>query len=179
MADNYLEKKMEDRARTTPRISSPVRRKGIVSLPYPQRIVLAYTPAAEPSPALAHAVRAIAQFGCKVALICAQCDIAANRRAAEQTGARHIPFPIPQALDYVNNTWGQPDIFIIDGNLIPPQISAGIDSPDQRLIAIAEAPIHHPVAISNAIHPSHPHPDQAALLLTLPAATFTAITLTK
>lgn len=182
MADNYLEKKMEDRARTAPRTAAPSRRKGTVSIACPARTVVAYTPAAEPSAPFAVAARAIAQAGGRVALLCGISDLDANRRAAQQTGSRLIPYPTDDALQYILRQWGAPDTLLIDGADVPDALPDAL-APDARIIALAPAPFcpvnERSPAISNAIHPDHPHPDRAAILLTLPAATFSGVTLNK
>lgn len=180
MADNYLEKKMEDHARAAapaPRYD----RRGIVRLPFPPRVVLAVTAAAAPAQPMAAGIRALAEAGCHVALVCLSHDAVASRRAAEATGARLLPFDIHKSLEYVASTWSAPDTLLCeDGAEAVAAVFARACAPRARIIAFGTRPLalaDPAVACSNAIAPSNPDPARATILLALPAATFTGVTL--
>ncbi len=177
MADNYLEKKMEDRARAAAHTAPAVRRKGSVTFPFPERIVLAYSPEAEPSAPFAEATRALAEAGCRLALVCGQINNPATQNAAFRIGARLLPMAPQAAADYVLAKMGRPEILIVDGSHVP-ECMADALSESGRCIALADKPFSLPnIKISNAVAPANPAPARAAILLALPAATFTGQTL--
>lgn len=100
MADNYLEKKMEEhRSRTgvTPRRHSPTGLKpGTAAFSFGRRSIIVYGVAE--SPALAAAVvRALGDTGSRVAFL--STDLAGGQRLAQSTGTRHYPWPDSRIAD--------------------------------------------------------------------------------
>lgn len=181
MADNYLEKKMEDRARAAAsRIVSSRPRKGTVVLPFPPRTVVAWSHDVVAGSPFAAAVRALAEAGCRIALL-TESTPDSGRRTASALGARYLPFNAAQAMEYVCSQWDAPDMLIVDGAQAPQPLVdafASVCAKNARAIAFADVPLQLPgVAISNAISPANPSPAQAALILALPAATFSGIAL--
>lgn len=182
MADNYLEKKMQDHARAAVRPRATNTHRAVVSIPFPRRTVVAASYADMPTETFRLAVRALAEAGCHVALLMPAATEAAGRSAAAETGARFLPFEPQKALEYIVSLWGQPHVLIIDSgeyNLLLPPIFAKCCQSPARMVRIGLQPLPPlPEApYSNAIAPAHGAPGQAAMLLCLPAATFSGTVL--
>lgn len=182
MADNYLEKKMEDHARGAAPARTAYSRRGSVRMPFPPRVVLAVVAGAEPPEPMRLGMRALAEAGCRIALVCQARDAVVSRRAAEATGARLLPFDLPEALDYIISTWGAPDTLLCPAadSREAARAFAAVCAPAARVIAFGAEPLPCPganVACSNAIAPANADPARATILLALPAATFSGVTL--
>ncbi|MBD5232905.1 MAG: hypothetical protein HDS65_01870 [Bacteroidales bacterium] len=118
MADNYLEKKMEEHRRggssIHPRTISPLGTpKGSVCLALSFRRIFITGVDANPE-AGAAVVKAFGNAGCDVAFV--YTDLNAGRRLAQNTSTRHYPTDTKAALEHFVMTKGEPDMTVeIDG----------------------------------------------------------------
>lgn len=117
MADNYLEKKMEEyrsgrlasTSRTTPSIRSP-RKTNQLSLSYDPLVVMISGIA--PDEELAETLMAFTSVGCRVAFTSG--DPKASAILAQRSGARYYPegYAFEAMLADVTSRWGSPAIFV-------------------------------------------------------------------
>lgn len=109
MADNYLEKKMEEHARGVVKRVTALTVKGTVRLPIPSRRIFIDVADVCAAP-YSQIVRAFAEAGCRVAF-CGS-DNTAGNRAAQALGARFLPFDPARAVARAARTWGGLDMYI-------------------------------------------------------------------
>lgn len=114
MADNYLEKKMEEYRRgavvkAARKLSPTGERRGMISLKIDELRVFVTDASTDNSAAI---VRRLREAGCKVAFVCG--DDKAGRNLAQASGARHYPtiFKGSVTEDMVK-TWGGIDVLIV------------------------------------------------------------------
>lgn len=114
MADNYLEKKMEEHRRgtvvkTVRRLSPPGERRGTVSLKIDELRVLVTDASEENGAAI---VKRLRYAGCKVAF--ASGDDKAGRNLAQESGARHYPMTFNgSVIDDIVRVWGGIDVLVV------------------------------------------------------------------
>lgn len=111
MADNYLEKKMQDHAAgRCARSSAGVRLK-----PRLDAVVFADLGKLPPEAPLGNTVRMLAEAGAKIDMhVGADADMAIARKVAQLLGARLLPFSREDAIAYTLRTLGRIDIFLSD-----------------------------------------------------------------
>lgn len=176
MADNYLEKKMQDRERGLHTAASrPSSRRGVASLPLPLRRVLAMTDRPE-CPILRAVAAALVAAGCKVALVTAGSDPRRGNECAQRTGARFVPGDATRGLDECEAAWGQADTLLMacnDGGASDAALTAFTRrcAEGSRIINLGDSPLPKPdrAATSNAIATADPSSAAtAAVYLLLP-----------
>lgn len=123
MADNYLEKKMQDYLAGAKGRQPSAR---VLTHKHIDAIVFAEVATLPLKPSFAQAIGTLAECGAKVGLYVADCDVKAGREAAQQTGARFLPFRREEALSYITKTWGKPTVYISDSD----GIDTDCDDPD-------------------------------------------------
>ena len=111
MADNYLERKMEEYRRQRPAAThcTPSYR-GAASAPLPLPGVRVLVDAGMDVP-VPEVVVALVNAGCRVAFRCS--DAAAGNRLAQSCGARALPLERARALQNLFKAWGGVDILIV------------------------------------------------------------------
>lgn len=136
MADNYLEKKMEEHKRgtslKTPRILSPIgERPGMVSFKIDQLRVFVTDASTEIGTAV---VRRLREAGCKVAFVSS--DDKSGRNLAQASGARHYPRGFRgSVVDDIAEAWGGIDVMVVDsGGAMDDNVNV------ENVILIGESP---------------------------------------
>ncbi len=114
MADNYLEKKMEEHRRGAapahPRTLGPLGvPRGSVCLPLDVRTVF-IAPCEADAEVAAELVRTFGEAGCAVGF--ALKDIKEGRALAQATSTRHYPLEVPEALARFTADKGAPELLI-------------------------------------------------------------------
>ncbi len=171
MADNYLEKKMQDREYGIHRkiIHSSRPRPGFVSFPFPALTVFAITDNPE-NKIFLQVVSALTAAGCKVALAITASACGSGRNAAQLSGARFFPFSADKALAEAIATWGNPDVlfhFCADPQTAFLDLFGQSCARESRIIALGGEPLPKPAraATSNAIGSANPVTSALYLLL--------------
>lgn len=115
MADNYLENKMEEYRRQTPRPAhhTPRLHGAGEGLPLAGVRVLV-DGGGTLTDALAALVDAFVDAGCRVAFRCA--DAAAGNRLAQTNGARALPLDADRSVENLFRAWGGIDILVADAD---------------------------------------------------------------
>lgn len=189
MADNYLERKMEDYRRssvTTRHSCSPTlyrQPKGTIAIPFEPKCIMIAGTGSDLDEKIIIQMRSA---GCRVAFTCA--DIVRGRTLAQSTGAQHHPVDIhsPGALEKVilsaTSKWGKIDTIIFtEPSDILPRILPHIPE-EIKTIAVSSHAIprltHH-LIIFNGEDQIHAGSVAAACrFLCEPANTIAEITLT-
>ncbi len=112
MADNYLERKMEEYARGVRRPASrstALQRPGTAVLPIPLLHVLIECEDVSAAQ-VSGTVRAFTAAGCRVAFRCS--DAGAGARAAQALSARALPLSPEGAVDNLLKAWGSVDVIV-------------------------------------------------------------------
>lgn len=164
MADNYLEKKMEEHrrgtVRTVARSLSPVgERRGTVSFKIDDLRVLVTD---GDSDCGAATVRRLREAGCKVAFVAA--DNRTGRNLAQAVGARHYPASFSgDVAEDLFKAWGGIDVAVVCGTG-----RSGVEAA-KRIVLISEAPDLLPVKDKtvNAVDPRGLKPSEVAHLCLL------------
>ncbi len=139
MADNYLEKKMEEhragtkhyRPKTTPSGASP----GLARFKIPSRRVLLSFPEKQ-------IIENLVNTGMRVAFTGG--DKLKGQTLAQKTGALFHPGNTRQALDYINKKWGTPEILILseqDNAVVEAFKEMAAQSKYARIIRINHPPV--------------------------------------
>lgn len=178
MADNYLEKKMEDYRRgAAPRTArgAGAVQQGKITLDFPRRIVLVCAARPEEAP-VAGIVRALVAAGSKVALLCPGVDYKAGQHAAQTLGARFLPLAADAALAETERAWGRPDTYIaaVDNPGVRGAFLSAAEPGKARAIYLGEAAApsagFSDALAENIVTASCADPEQTCLMLLLPAA---------
>lgn len=178
MADNYLEKKMEDYRRgAAPRTArgAAAVQQGKITLDFPRRIVLVCAPRPEEAP-VAGIVRALVGAGSKVALLCPGADYKAGQHAAQTLGARFLPLAADAAIAETERAWGRPDTYIatVDNPGVRGAFLSAAEPGKARAIYLGEAAApsagFSDALAENIVMASCADPVQTCLMLLLPAA---------
>lgn len=158
MADNYLERKMEEHTRGQRRVASrstALQRPGTAVLPLPMLHVLIECEDVT-RPDVTATIRAFTAAGCKVAF---RCDNASSgARAAQALSARALPLTPEAAVDNLLKAWGAVEVII---NFLPETSAAETmalraGTGLRRLINVGKIPIVTrlpPSCTSNAVCP--------------------------
>lgn len=186
MADNYLEKKMEEHrlaaaSRPTRRVvSSAAPKPGFLELKFkPLRVLVtdATTPAAEA------VVRRLTGVGCRVAFT--STDLRQGRELSQATGSRFYPVKaaglhVGPVVDNLCEVWGGVDAMVLTGVHASEQSGIAVPESCTRVIALGlDAQLPECVARDgltvNAVRPENISAADAAefcLYLLLPASSF-------
>lgn len=139
MADNYLEKKMEEYrsgalSRPNVRRHSPSgARPGTVSFKIDQLRVLVTDGSTNAAQAV---IRKLRDAGCRVAFVSA--DDKAGRTLSQATGSRYYPAAAADgAMSDLREVWGGVDALIVVGSMRPP---AGDQTDLKKIIIVADDP---------------------------------------
>lgn len=107
MADNYLEKKMQDHASGAQRIAKAPRS-------HISAVVFVHLHSLPAASGLMQAVRALAEAGAKIGICIEGASQPEGSRFAQTVGARYLPYAAPEALAYLARTWRIPDLYLTD-----------------------------------------------------------------
>ena len=128
MADNYLEKKMEEH-RQQPRRSTSVtcagRKPGFALLPFD--VKLAFINSAEAGELLHAIATELRGTGCRVAISCPDAHATA---LAQSVGASYVPGDADKALEAVRAKWGDPELYI----KIAEDVTVNIDRGESHIV---------------------------------------------
>lgn len=169
MADNYLEKKMEEHRanassnRRATKLSPAGNRPGTVALKIePLRVLVTDAD----SFAGSEIAKRLCEAGCKVAFISA--DLKQGRHLSQATGSRFYPsVSLRSALTDMNVVWGGTDVLVVTGD--SPALELEVASLKRIIIvgtSISILPKREGVSI-NAVDITDKTPSQTALLVLL------------
>lgn len=151
MADNYLERRMEEYERARRGANAPRR---VASSLRPGQVVIDYPPmrllvTGANTPAGRAVIEAFRRFNCRVAITCA--DRHEGSRLAQHTGAQFHPGDLADAIDRLTAA-GDPVAFVVD---LDGSMPAGTTIP--ILVPPAAAQAAGPAAIASwALFVAHP-----------------------